>query len=96
MKTIQDLFQGKTFEITKSKRTERGDLITMFTQKVNETRAKDLRPITVSTMGYMLSVYNLDSLYYLWRECEKARSFSGFFWYFVNPKNKLLKNGNKK
>ncbi len=86
MKQIADLFG--TYHLapdTKSHRTERGDLITEFTEKLNQDRV-GRKPLAVSAVAYLLSPYSVSDLYLLLRKCNEAKSFGALFWYHTKPK----------
>jgi hypothetical protein len=85
MQTISDLFQGRTYEVTKSRRTERGDLISEFTARINEDRGK-YKPLIITNMVYLLSIYTTEQLYSLMRKCNEAKSFQKTFWWYVKNK----------
>lgn len=87
MNQIKDLFSGKTFEFTKSKRTERGDLISNFTQKINETRTGKYKPFKISYIAVLLASFRVSELYALWKTCSEGDHFQRLFWYLVKKKN---------
>ncbi|MDE2071606.1 MAG: hypothetical protein KGI70_02665 [Patescibacteria group bacterium] len=82
-------------EKDKDKRTERGELMRFFMQKLNRTRARDGLPaLTMARMGRVLIAIPTRDLYYLKSICEDAErrsdkgwdAFSKKFWWEVNPK----------
>jgi len=88
MLIIKDLFQNYRIAepVKKSgRRSERGDLIVEFTEKINSERG-ERKHFTVSSMAYMLSIYKTGDLYDLLKKCNSAKSFTACFWYFVKPK----------
>lgn len=85
MQVVKDLFSNYRIVSVKSRRSERGDLITEFTERINSERG-DRKPFTISAMSYFLSIYNVDDLYVLLKKCNEARSFTACFWYHVRVK----------
>lgn len=85
MNSVKDLFDNYRLVPVKSRRTERGDLITEFAERVNAERG-ERKPLTVAGIGYMLSPFNVSDLYVLLKKCQDAKSFSACFWHFVKPK----------
>jgi len=86
MQTTKDLFNNyRIVPATKSRRTERGDLITEFTERVNAERG-DYKPLSLSYVAFLLSHLNVTDLYILLNKCNDSKSFSALFWYHVKPK----------
>ena len=74
--------------ITRSKITERGELMRHFCNELNVTRRRDGLPlITMSRMGLLLEKIPTKDLYYFKRICEDAKDFSKKFWWELNPDN---------
>lgn len=74
--------------VTKSKITERGELMRHFCNQLNTTRRRDGLPIiTMSRMGLLLEKIPTKDLYYFKRICEDAKDFSKKFWWELNPEN---------
>lgn len=72
--------------MTKSKETERGELMQYFRQKLNMERNKDGYPvITMARMGKILEKIPTKDLYYLKRVCDDAKNFSKKFWWELKP-----------
>lgn len=84
MQQVKDLF-GYIRIAPKSRRTERGDLVTEFTERLNSNRGA-YKPLTVSYIAFLLSHINVSDLYLLLKKCNEAKSFSALFWYYVKPK----------
>lgn len=85
--TFQLFVEYKLPEITKTKRTERGDLIDFFLERMNSERKKDGRKLySKSSMAYFLSVYTTEGLYHLRMKCDRAKNFGATFNYYVFPK----------
>ena len=71
-----------------SKKTERGELMKYFCEKINRARIIDgLLPVTMGRMGKLLQSIPTKDLYYLKTVCDHAGNFSKKFWWEVNPKN---------
>ncbi len=71
----------------KDRRTERGELLRHFCQKLNIGRARDGLPsITMGRMGKILEKIPTKDLYYLKKVCDEALNFSKKFWWEVDPK----------
>ena len=82
--------------ISESKKTERGELMKYFIERLNPTRLPEGLPkITMARMGKMLEQIPTKDLYYLKSVCDKAANFSKRFWYELNPE-KYEKKQNKK
>jgi hypothetical protein len=86
MQQIKDLFNNTRILSVKSRRTERGDLITAFTERLNQERGDSYKPLTIQRVSYLLSVYKTGDLYYFLDKCNKAKNFSKCFWYFTVKK----------
>ena len=71
----------------KDKRTERGELMKYFLEKLNAHRTADgFKPMTMGHMGKLLQKIPTKDLYYLQSVCDKAENFSKKFWWEINPK----------
>lgn len=75
----------------KEQKTERGELMRYFLEKLNQSRAKDgLAPLTMPRMGRVLVAIPTRDLYFLKSVCDDAEargnSFSKKFWWEVKPK----------
>ena len=72
--------------LTKSRETERGELMRYFRRKLNIGRLRDgLAPITMSRMGKILEKIPTKDLYYLKSVCDKSKNFSKRFWWELDP-----------
>jgi hypothetical protein len=72
-----------------NRKTERGELMHDFLQKLNPSREKaGLKPLTMGRLGLIFEKVPTQDLYHLFKECEKARNFSSLFWW--KHKNKKL------
>ncbi|HEY4514183.1 MAG TPA: hypothetical protein VJH69_02565 [Candidatus Paceibacterota bacterium] len=68
------------------RRTERGELMKYFCERINSDRRNDGMPlITMPRMGKMLEKIPTKDLYYIKSVCDKAQNFSKKFWYLLNP-----------
>jgi hypothetical protein len=86
MQQIKDLFNNVRIAPTKSRRTERGDLITEFAERLNAERSAPYKPLSISYVAYLLSHIKVSELYLLLKKCNEAKSFTALFWYYVKPK----------
>lgn len=93
METTQSLLAGyKIKESAKSRRTERGDLLDFFYEKVKpsydeyQTSKGSKRTMTKSQMANLLSIFSVQQLYFLRIKCDEAKNFVSLFWYYVRPK----------
>jgi len=72
--------------MSKTRMTERGELMKVFCAELNRDRRRDGLPlITMGRMGKMLEKIPTKDLYYLKRVCSDANNFSKKFWYELNP-----------
>ena len=83
MKHIRDHLK---LAMENDKKTERGELMKYFCERLNSARSVDgLPPVTMGRMGKMLQQIPTKDLYYLKSVCDKANNFSKKFWYELNP-----------
>jgi len=74
--------------MSKSRKTERGELMKYFCERINSGRLRDgLAKITMGRMGKTLEKIPTKDLYYLKSVCDKAENFGKKFWWEVKPKN---------
>lgn len=67
---------------TKDRRTERGELMKYFCEKLNIARKQDgLPPLNMPRMGRILQGIPTKDLYYLQSVCDDAKNFSKKFWW---------------
>lgn len=90
MKQIKDLFGQPTFA-PKKRRTERGDLLVYFADKLNIGRAqKKLKDVTPASVGFWLTGFTLHDLYYLKSSCDDAERrgtpWGARFWTSIREK----------
>ena len=72
--------------LTKTRATERGELMEYFCERLNKSRVRDgLPPLTMGRMGKLLEKIPTKDLYYIKRVCDDAQNFSKKFWYLLNP-----------
>lgn len=87
IKTTRDLFSNYRIVSSKTRHTERGDLLTTFTERLNQEReGTAYKPLSLSYIANLLSVYKTGDLYVLLKRCNEAKSFTATFWYYVKPK----------
>ena len=87
-KSILDLLQTREPQKQeKSRRTERGDLITYFHERVLDKKGKSFRIAFIATK---LAHLSLQDLYYLKSTCEDAsrrgKPFGAIFWWSIKAK----------
>lgn len=71
---------------SRTRATERGELMDYFCRKLNANRLRDGIPaISMGRMGKLLEGIPTKDLYYLKRVCDDAQNFSKRFWYELNP-----------
>lgn len=69
------------------RRTERGELMQYFIERLNPARIKDgYAPLTMGRMARLLLATPTKDLYYLKSICDEAKDFSKKFWWEINPK----------
>ena len=75
-------------KLADEKKTERGELLKYFCERINPQRIHDGYPrITIARMGKTLEKIPTKDLYYLKRVCDDAQNFSKKFWWLLNPRN---------
>lgn len=73
--------------LSKTRQTERGEMMRYFVSRINPGRAADGLPlITMARMGKMLENIPTKDLYYLRSVCDKSTNFSKKFFWEMNPK----------
>jgi hypothetical protein len=72
--------------LKKDRRTERGELMRHFCDRLNRNRLRDgFQKITMSHMGKVLEKIPTKDLYYLKSVCDNAADFSKRFWWELDP-----------
>ncbi|KND52063.1 MAG: hypothetical protein ABA06_02245 [Parcubacteria bacterium C7867-001] len=80
-------------EKTKSRATERGELMRFFQRHLNYSRKQDGLPaLSMPRLGRILEGIPTKDLYYLKSVCTKAKNFSKKFWWEVDPKKHETEN----
>jgi hypothetical protein len=80
-------------EKVRTRKTERGELMRYFRERLNHSRKKDGHPaISMPRMGKILEGIPTKDLYYLKSVCDKAKNFSKKFWWEVDPKKHEQEN----
>ena len=75
--------------MSKSRKTERGELMKYFCERINSGRLRDgLAKITMGRMGKTLEKIPTKDLYYLKSVCDKAENFGKKFWWELRPEDK--------
>ena len=86
MRIMKHIRTHLTCSVDTARKTERGELMEYFCEKLNRTRARDgLSAITMGRMGKLLEKIPTKDLYYIQRVCNDAENFSKKFWYLLNP-----------
>lgn len=71
---------------SKTRETERGELMRYFCDHLNATRSRDgYEKITMPRMGKILESIPTKDLYYIKRVCNDAKDFSKTFWWLLDP-----------
>jgi hypothetical protein len=83
---------GIAFTRNASRRSERGDLLEFFHDKINATRdGKRFRKLPMSAIAVKLSLLSVRDLYYLKSTCLDAERrgvpFSAAFWSAIRPRS---------
>lgn len=73
------------------RRTERGEWLQKFCDRLNPERLKappqfKLKPLTIPRMARLLEQVPTGDLYAFWRDCERAKHFSKYFWWSLDAK----------
>lgn len=77
------------FHPHKDRRTERGELMKYFVDKLNVARVRDgFPPMRIGQMGKLLEGIPTKDLYYLKSVCDQSKNFSKKFWWEVKLANK--------
>lgn len=73
--------------VSKTRATERGELMEYFLGKLNAARVRDgLKPMTMGRMAALCAATPTKDLYYLKSICDQSKDFSKKFWWEINPK----------
>ncbi len=88
VKEIRDLFQNyKIAPVLGSRRSEKGDLIISFLEKINPARKESgYKELTFAGMISLLKRRHIDTeekMYRLYQECSRAKVFASMFWYKI-------------
>lgn len=87
--TTAELLNGYQVKVLKTRRTERGDLLSYFLERMNPERLKGgYRVWTIKQIGYFLSIFRTGDLYSLRMKCDRANKFGACFNYYVFSKQK--------
>jgi len=82
MKHIRSQFAKLSPKDASDNKTERGEFMRYFCDRLNVSRKKDgLSPISMPRMGRILEGVPTKDLYYLQSVCDKAENFSKKFWW---------------
>lgn len=85
---IASLLSGyKLPQPTKKRRTERGDFLEYFYEKINHSRRRDgFKELTMQRLGFMLSLFTTEDLYHLRLKCDSAEDWGKCFNFYVFSK----------
>lgn len=88
IKSAAQLFSGYTLPVPlRSRRTERGDLISYFHERLSaHQKAEGRRVWSIKEMGYFLSIYPTGELYVLRMKCDSAKNFCACLLWHLFPK----------
>lgn len=80
-----DLSSYKLPEKTSNRKTERGELLVYFRDRLNETRdGKIYKKLTIGTIAVKLGhLKKVEDLYYLKSICDQSKNFGATFWYSI-------------
>lgn len=85
--STQSLLQGYKLQETKrTRRTERGDLLDLFLNRLNPERTRSgYKPLSVAFLSRFFSERHMSvpQIYQFYRDCERANDFSKYFWYMT-------------
>lgn len=74
----------------KDRKTERGELIRYFHDRINATRdGKTFKKLKMGFFATKLSHLSLQDLYYFKRVCDDAKDFSKYFWWSLDSKKHI-------
>lgn len=62
-------------------RSERGEIIGWFLERLNADRKPPYKPLKAARVGMMLAHLTTPNLRAFYRECESAGHFSKFYWW---------------
>lgn len=89
MDKLGNLF-GTVQTTKKTRRTERGDLVSYFLGKVNMSRGERYKKLTYGAMAYFLTGIPTKDLYYVRSVCDdwerKNKPWGALFWKLVRPR----------
>lgn len=72
-------------------RSERDSLIQLFVDRkaihIRDRASKELRPATAREIAVKLSHIPTGDLYAFYKQCDRARSFSRYFYWALKPKD---------
>ena len=84
IKTVKDLFHNYRLVTNKTRTTERGELLTAFTERLNQERlGTKYKQLTLNYIANLLSVYKTGDLHVLLKKCNEAKHFSKTFWWYA-------------
>lgn len=85
VKEIKDLFSNYRIAVPSTGRhSERGDLITKFLEALNPPRLEiGLKPLSPAYISWKFASVKMgvDQIYRFYKDCERAKNFSSYFWY---------------
>lgn len=86
-KSLADLMKGRELPKKQKHRTERGDLLTYFHQRIKNKQGKEYRMAFIASK---LAHLELQDLYFLKSTCEDAqrrgKPFGAIFWWSIKVK----------
>jgi len=81
---IGSLFSHIHLENKRSRRTERGDLIERFMDRINSDRdGVKYKKLTIQRIAHLLSLYKTSDLYILEKKCLDSKNYSATWWWYV-------------
>lgn len=83
---IANLFTGFKFEVKKTRRTKRGDLLDAFIERLEPEYSNFTgKKLTYAMLARIFAIKRMDceDMYCLYQECNKANHFGKLFWYKI-------------
>lgn len=86
MTPIADTLASRQIATTPLFRSERDELIQTFTDRLNAARkGTKWKPLTCRAVAIRLSHLSVTDMRDFYRECQRAKSFSAYFWWALRP-----------
>ncbi len=89
---IASMFSGFNFEVRKSRRTQRGDLLDSFMEQLKPGyEAFTHKKLTYAFLSRLFAMRKMDThqMYCLHQDCKRAQSFSKYFWWAMAESRRM-------